>query len=91
MMQNNTEQLMQTAVAAIRAQVIAEMHAQQQTKAAAPQRRLLTAAEAGVYMGRSEAAIRMMTWKKQLLCVREGRNVRYDVRDLDARIDDLKM
>ena len=32
-----------------------------------------------------------MTFKRQLPVVRDGRNVRYDVRDLDARIDDLRV
>lgn len=90
-MQNHTEQLMQAAVAAIRQQVLAEMQAQQQTRAAAPQRRLLTAAQAGEYYGRSEAAIRQMIHKKQLPVVRDGRSVRIDIRVLDARIDELTM
>ena len=44
-----------------------------------------------MYLGRSEAAIRQMTFKRQLPVVRDGRHVRYDVRDLDARIDDLRV
>jgi hypothetical protein len=32
-----------------------------------------------------------MTHKRQLPCVRDGRSERYDIRDLDARIDDLKV
>jgi hypothetical protein len=32
-----------------------------------------------------------MIFKKQIRVVRDGRNVRIDVRDLDDRIDDLKM
>ena len=87
-MQNTAEQMMAAAIDAVRQRVIAEMTAQQPK--AAPQRRLLTAKEAGVYLGRSEAAIRQMTFKRQLPVVRDGRNVRYDVRDLDARIDDLR-
>ena len=62
-----------------------------QVHAAAPQRRLLTAAQAGECLGKTEAAIRMMTYKRQLLCIRDGRSVRYDIRDLDARIDDLRV
>jgi excisionase family DNA binding protein len=91
-MPNKAEQLMTDAIAAVRAQVLAELTAQQkQAKSIAPQRRLLTAAEAGGYLGRSEAAIRQMIHKKQLPVVRDGRNVRIDVFDLDARINDLKM
>jgi hypothetical protein len=88
-MQGTPEQWVQVAIDAVRQQVMKEMTAQQPK--AAPQRRLLTAKEAGVYLGRSEAAIRQMTFKRQLPVVRDGRNVRYDVRDLDARIDDLRV
>ena len=87
-MQNIAEQ-MAAAIDAGRRRVIAEMTAQQPK--AAPQRRLLTAKEAGVYLGRSEAAVRQMIFKKQIPVVRDGRNVRIDIRDLDDRIDDLKM
>lgn len=88
-MENNTEQIMRSAVDAIRAQVLAELSAKE-TKAA-PTRRLLTAAQAGEYIGKTEPAIRMMTYKRKLPVVRDGRSVRYDIRDLDARIDDLKV
>ena len=80
---------MDAVVAAIRAQLLAEMKTQ--VPAAAPQRRLLTAAQAGVYIGKTEPAIRMMTYKRLLPCIRDGRSVRYDIRDLDARIDDLRV
>jgi excisionase family DNA binding protein len=86
-MQGTPEMMMTAAIDAIRQQMVAEM--KMQTPVSALQRRLLTAKEAGVYLGRSEAAIRQMTYKRQLPVVRDGRNVRYDVRDLDARIDDL--
>ena len=81
--------MMTAAIDAIRQQMVAEM--KMQTPVSALQRRLLTAKEAGVYLGRSEAAIRQMTYKRQLPVVRDGRNVRYDVRDLDARIDELRV
>jgi excisionase family DNA binding protein len=88
-MQGTPEMMMTAAIDAIRQQMVAEM--KMQTPVSALQRRLLTAKEAGVYLGRSEAAIRQMTYKRQLPVVRDGRNVRYDVRDLDARIDDLRV
>ena len=88
-MQGTPEMMMTAAIDAIRQQMVAEM--KMQTPVSALQRRLLTAKEAGVYLGRSEAAIRQMTFKRQLPVVRDGRNVRYDVRDLDARIDDLRV
>ena len=89
MMQNTPEMMLQSAIDAIRQQVVKEMAAQ--SPKAAPTRRLLTAAQAGEYLGRSEAAVRQMIFKKQIPVVRDGRNVRIDVRDLDDRIDDLKM
>jgi excisionase family DNA binding protein len=89
-MENNTDQMMRAAVDAIRVQILAELSAKE-TKAAAPTRRLLTAAQAGEYLGKTEPAIRMMTYKRQLPCVRDGRSVRYDIRDLDARIEDLRV
>jgi hypothetical protein len=79
---------MQSAIAAIRQQVIAEMKTQQPL--AAPVRRLLTAAQAGEF-GRTESAIRQMIYKKQVPVVRIGRSVRIDVRDLDALINDCRM
>jgi excisionase family DNA binding protein len=88
-MQITAEQMMVAAIDAVRQRVVKEMAAQ--SPKAAPQRRLLTAKEAGVYLGRSEAAVRQMIFKKQIPVVRDGRNVRIDVRDLDDRIDDLKM
>lgn len=81
--------LMHSAIAAIRQQVISEMKTQHPS--AAPIRRLLTAAQAGEYIGRTESAIRQMIFKKQLPVVRIGRNVRIDVRDLDALINDCRM
>src|ERR1035441_5110496 len=59
-MQGTPEMMMTAAIDAIRQQVVAEM--KMQTPVSAPQRRLLTAKEAGVYLGRSEAAIRQMTF-----------------------------
>ena len=81
--------LMHNAIAAIRQQVIAEMKTQR--PAAAPTRRLLTAKQAGDYLGRSEAAIRQMVYKRQIAVVRFDRNVRFDIRDLDALINDCRM
>lgn len=81
--------LMHSTIAAIRQQVIAEMKTQRPS--AAPARRLLTAKQAGDYLGRSEAAIRQMVYKKQITVVRFDRNVRFDIRDLDALISDCRM
>jgi excisionase family DNA binding protein len=80
---------MHSAIAAIRKQVIAEMKTQQPS--AALTRRLLTAAQAGEYIGRTETAIRQMIYKKQLPVVRIGGTVRIDVQDLDTLINDGRM
>jgi excisionase family DNA binding protein len=77
------------AVDAIRSKVLEEMKSQ--VPAAAPQRRLLTAAQAGEYMGRSEHAIRQLVFKRQLPTIRFGRSVRLDVNDLDQFIDDNRV
>ena len=54
-MQGTPEQLMQVAIDAVRQQVMKEMTAQRPK--AAPQRRLLTCAEAALYLGRTEHAV----------------------------------
>ena len=41
-------------------------------------------------MGRTESAVRQLIHKKQIPIVRFGRNVRIDVRDLDALIEEYK-
>ena len=69
--------------------LIAEMKTQQ--PAAALTRRLLTAAQAGEYIGRTETAIRQMIYKKQLPVVRIGGTVRIDVLDLDEVINNGRM
>lgn len=88
-MQSNAEQMLAAAIDAVRAQVLAELKTQ--VPAAAPQRRLLTAAEAGGYLGRSEHAIRQLVFKRQLPTIRFGRSVRLDVNDLDQFIADNRV
>ena len=82
--------MMAAAISAIRAQVTAEMITQQHAKTA-PQRRLVTCAEAGGYLGRSEHAIRQLVYKRQLPTIRSGRNVRLDVNDLDQFIEENRV
>lgn len=54
-----------------------------------PAKRLLTAAEAGVYLGfRSAWPVRELAWKGQLPVVRIGkRRVAFDLADLDHFIE----
>jgi excisionase family DNA binding protein len=74
--------------AQIRVQLLAEMQTTARTPAP---KRLLTPAEAGEYLGRTESAVRQLIHKRLLPVVRFGRNVRIDVRDLDAIVDEYKM
>jgi len=53
--------------------------------------RLLTVEEAGIYARRSEAAMRQLIFKGELVVVRRGRNVRIDRADLDRWIDANKV
>lgn len=74
--------------AAVRAQVLAEQQAKPQSTSP---RRLLTPAQAGEYLGRTESAVRQMIQRKQLPVVRFGRNIRIDRLDLERLIDEYKM
>jgi excisionase family DNA binding protein len=75
-------------------QVLAEEAAQAATHAKRPQpataARLLTAAEAGEYIGRTEGAVRQLIFKQDLPVVRTGRCVRIDRKDLDRWIENNK-
>ena len=85
-MHETPEQLLQVAIDAVRQQVMKEMSAK--PPAAAPQKRLLTAAGAGVYLSKTEHAVRQLIFKRQLPAIRFGRSVRLDVNDLDRFIDE---
>jgi len=50
-------------------------------------RRLLSVREAAQYLGRSEIAVREMTWNGKLPHIRADRRVLFDIRDLDRWID----
>ena len=52
--------------------------------------RLLTAKQAGEYIGRSEQALRHMIFQRDIPTVRKGRNVRIDRKDLDRWIENNK-
>ena len=51
------------------------------------QRRLLTVKEASSYLGRSEAAIYHLVARREISVVRHGRNLRFDVKELDRWIE----
>jgi excisionase family DNA binding protein len=52
--------------------------------------RLLTAKQAGDYVGRSEQAIRHLIFQRDIPTVRTGRCVRIDRKDLDRWIENNK-
>jgi excisionase family DNA binding protein len=54
-------------------------------------RRLLTLPEAATYLGLSTWTVRDLTWKGRLPVVRITRKLLFDLRDLDALIDQEKM
>jgi excisionase family DNA binding protein len=82
------QQIIQVFAETIRAQVLDETR---KIEEPFPRPRLMTAAQAGAYLGRSEAAVRQLIAKRQLPVVRFGRNVRIDVQDLDRLIDEYKV
>jgi excisionase family DNA binding protein len=54
-------------------------------------RRLLSVREAAQYLGRSEIAVREMTWNGKLPHIRTDRRVMFDIRDLDRWIDENRV
>jgi excisionase family DNA binding protein len=52
--------------------------------------RLLTAEQAGKYIGRSEQAVRHLIFQRDLPTVRTGRRVHIDRKDLDKWIENNK-
>ncbi len=54
------------------------------------QQRLLTVNEAGHYISLGPWRIRTLIWSRQLPCVRLGRRVLVDLKDLDALIERCK-
>lgn len=52
-----------------------------------PAKRLYTVPEAAFYLGRTVDALREIIWSGRLPCVKDGRRVLLDVRDLDDFID----
>lgn len=54
-------------------------------------RRLLSVRETALYLGRSEIAVREMTWNGKLPHIRTDRRVMFDIRDLDRWIDENRI
>lgn len=55
------------------------------------QKRLYNLREAGVYLGRTEWAIRHLVWSGAIQAVKLGRRIQLDVRDMDEFIEDCKV
>ena len=49
-------------------------------------KRLLTIKEAAAYLGRSVSAVYHLVSRREIACVRHGRNLRFDIRELDRWI-----
>jgi excisionase family DNA binding protein len=54
------------------------------------QMRLYTIEEGATYLGRTPWAVRHLVWRGRLPCVRIGRRMQIDIRDLDQLIDRSK-
>jgi len=54
-------------------------------------KRLYTIKEAGIYLGRSVYSVRELIWDGKLPCVRVGRRIQLDIRDLDEFIKKHKV
>ncbi len=59
-------------------------------KTGAPSRRLMGINDAAEYLGITPAALRQWVASKKIPVVRVDRHMRFDVRDLDARIEAAK-
>jgi excisionase family DNA binding protein len=71
-------------------QIIAAVQNDHQARAVAspgPERRLFTAEQAGVYIGRTESAVRHLIHQRDIPVVRIGRSVHIDRKDLDTWIE----
>ncbi len=55
------------------------------------ERRLLTVKEAAAYLGTTPRTLYSMVWRKQIVFVKIGRSVRFDIRDLEAIIQQSKV
>jgi excisionase family DNA binding protein len=84
---NDTQTLAARLVERIREEMRGPLQAELSRAPQKMQPRLLTAKEAGEYIGRSPQAVRHMIFQQELPVIRQGRNVRLDRKDLDAWIE----
>jgi excisionase family DNA binding protein len=83
-----TAALVEGVLALARQQALAEF--KQQPPKPTSLKRLLTAREAGEYLGRTEAAVRQLIHKRLLPVIKFGRSIRIDVHDLERIVDDCR-
>jgi excisionase family DNA binding protein len=55
------------------------------------EKRLYSVPEAAVYLGRTVWGVREMVWGGKLPCIRDGRRVLLDIRDMNKWIEQNKM
>jgi excisionase family DNA binding protein len=53
-------------------------------------KRLYSIPEAGIYLGRTELAVREMLWAGKIPFIRDGRRILIDIRDMDEWIEKSK-
>jgi excisionase family DNA binding protein len=63
----------------------------QGTSTPAPSPRLLRVKDAAAYLSVTVSAIRHAAWSKTLPAIRIGKRMLFDVRDLDAFVDRMKV
>jgi excisionase family DNA binding protein len=54
-------------------------------------KRLYSIKEASIYLGRTVWAVREMIWAGKLPCIKDGRRILLDIRDMDDWVDKNKM
>ena len=54
-------------------------------------KRLYSINEASVYLGRSVWAVREMLWAGKLPCIKDGRRILLDIKDMEAWVEKNKI
>lgn len=53
--------------------------------------RLLTIRQAAAYLGTTEKTLYTRVWRREIVFVKVGRSLRFDLRDLEQMIEDSKV
>jgi excisionase family DNA binding protein len=54
-------------------------------------KRLYSVDEASIYLGRTVWAVREMVWGGKLPCIKDGRRILLDIRDMEAWVEQNKI